>query len=88
MTNDDMASGRAPARTYKPRRVDLEGGEALVLRADGSIVHRDRDGGATRTWTPDDPEWPRHALRFGLHERQSTTPPSGRYVPGTRPPPR
>jgi len=51
-----------------------------VLQVNGSIDHVPGDGSASRTWTPDDPDWPRQALRFGLQPRLDTVTPSGRDV--------
>ncbi len=86
MTSGETEPRRAVGRKFRPRRVSLANDETLVLKADGSIEHHDREGTPTRTWAPDDPEWPRQALRFGLHEGRPTATPSGRDVPGTRPP--
>jgi hypothetical protein len=87
VTNPENVTRRSPGRRFRPRKADLENGETLVLNADGSIEHRDAAGAAKRTWNQDDPEWASHAIRFGLHEAPSTAPPSGRYVPGSKPPP-
>ncbi len=86
MTNDETAPRPASRRKFKPRTVTLDDAETLALRADGSIVHRDRDGTTKRSWTQDDPDWARQALRFGLHESTSTATPSGRNVPASKPP--
>jgi hypothetical protein len=86
MTSDEIGAAHAPRRKFKPRRASLENGETLVLNGDGSIEHRDRDGLSKRRWTPDDPEWSRQAIRFGLHESPSTATPSGRNVPASKPP--
>ena len=86
MTSGKAGSRRVPGRRFRPRTVGLAGGETLALDRDGTIEHRDRDGGIKRTWTLDDADWPRPAIRFGLHERPSTVTPSGRSVQGTKPP--
>jgi hypothetical protein len=86
VTTDEPGSGPAPRRKFKPRRASLENGETLVLNGDGSIEHRDRDGLPNRRWTPDDPDWSRQAIRFGLYESPSTARPSGRNVPASKPP--
>jgi hypothetical protein len=61
-----------------------DGGE-LVLAADGSIEQLDAAGTTTHRWTLDQPEWPDHAIRFGLQTQARTVAPHGR-VEGTRPP--
>ena len=74
------------ARTYRPRRTVLADGETLALRIDGSIDHLDEKGAVIGSWTPDDPEWGRRAIRFGLHVTPPTIHPSGRDVPDSKPP--
>ncbi len=69
---------------YRPRRIELAAGERLVLHGDGTIEHQDAAGAVTETWSANDPEWPRHALRFGLHEERRTIKPTGRDEPGPR----
>jgi hypothetical protein len=76
----------AHGRRYKRRELNLAEGGKLVLGADGSIVQVDADGSPTHTWAPDDPEWARHAIRFGLYPQDATVPPTGRYVDDMRPP--
>ena len=79
---------REPAprgRRFKPQQLGLADGGKLVLRADGSIDQVDAGGTTTHRWTPDEPEWPDHAIRFGLQTRSQTVAPHGR-VEGTRPP--
>jgi hypothetical protein len=66
------------SRRSRPRTLELPEGERLRLDAGGSITHLAADGTAMRTWSPDDPEWQRVALRFGLHEAPATVAPSGR----------
>ena len=56
------ASGGHPFRHHE---ISLGDGK-LVLDRDGSIKHVGPDGEVTATWQPDDPEWSRYALRFGL----------------------
>jgi hypothetical protein len=73
-------------RRFKPHELGLPDGGRLVLHADGSIAHVDALGSVTRTWAPDDPEWPDHALRFGVHPQAPTVAPTGRRVQDTRPP--
>ncbi len=73
-------------RRYKRREVQLAEGGTLVLGADGSIAQHEADGSLAHTWAPDDPEWARHAIRFGLYPRDATVPPTGRYRDDMRPP--
>ena len=72
-------------RRFRPQQLSLPDGGKLVLRSDGSIDQVDADGSATQRWTPDQPEWPNHAIRFGLQSQARTVAPHGR-VEGTRPP--
>ena len=88
----DELSGREPPRTpatrgrrFKPNGLDLADGGRLVLGADGSIDRIDDHGSRMRRWTPDDPEWPDQAIRFGLHPQAPTVRPQG-PVQGTKPP--
>ena len=76
----------AHGRRFKRRELQLADGGKLVLDADGSIVQLDGDGTRTHAWEPADPEWARHAIRFGLYPQDATVPPTGRYVEGMRPP--
>jgi hypothetical protein len=79
---------RRPApqgRRFKAQQVALADGGKLVLRADGSIDQVDAGGRTRHRWTPDRPEWPDHAIRFGLQTQARTVAPHGR-VEGTRPP--
>lgn len=82
-------AAHAPAahgRRYKRREIQLAEGGTLVLGADGSIAQHDADGTPAHTWTPDDPEWARHAIRFGLYPQDATVAPTGRYLDDMRPP--
>ena len=90
--NDELAR-REPSRTpaprgrrFKRRELELADGGRLVLGVDGSIDHLDEHGATVRSWTPDDPEWPDQAIRFGLHPQAPTVRPQDRGVPGTKPP--
>jgi hypothetical protein len=90
MTDELRGSASPPTqaprgRRFKRQEVAIADGGKLVLRADGSIVHVDGSGSRTHHWTHDDPEWPDHAIRFGLHAQALTVAPHGR-VAGTRPP--
>jgi hypothetical protein len=49
-----------------------------VLDTDGSIVRIDAAGTATQTWQPEDPDWARHALRFGVRPQAPTVRPDPR----------
>ncbi len=72
-------------RRFKPHALELADGGRLVLGADGSIDHIDDHGSRVQRWTPDDPEWPDQAIRFGLHVQPNTVTPKG-PVQGTKPP--
>ncbi len=72
-------------RRFKPHELELADGGRLVLGADGSIDHIDERGSTMQRWKPDDPEWPDHAIRFGLYPQARTTTPHGQ-VQGTKPP--
>ena len=83
-----LPSPRSPTlrgRRFRPQVVDLADGGKLALRADGSIEHIDAQGAVTASWTPVDPGWADHAIRFGVHTQAQTVAPHGR-VQGTRPP--
>ena len=88
----DEPGGRELSRTpvtrgrrFKPHELALADGGRLVLGVGGSIDQLDDRGSITRSWTPDDPEWPDQAIRFGLRPQAPTVTPHGQ-VPGTRPP--
>ena len=84
----DPEPTRDPAprgRRFKPQQLALPDGGKLVLRADGSIDQLGPDGITMHRWTPDQPGWPDHAIRFGLQSQVQTVAPHGR-VEGTRPP--
>jgi hypothetical protein len=90
MTDEFTGQGPArspapPRRRFKRREIQLADGARLVLDVDGSIRHLDDHGATTRTWKPDDPEWSREAIRFGVHPQVPTVAPHGRRVPGTKP---
>lgn len=70
---------------YRHHELGLAEGDKLVLKTDGSIEHIDEAGATARTWTPDDPEWPDQALRFGLRPEVPTVAPPGRNTPETKP---
>lgn len=73
-------------RRFKPRELPTPEGGRLVLHVDGVISQLDTTGGTEHVWAPEDPEWARHAIRFGLRVQVSTIPPTGRRVDATRPP--
>ena len=89
---DELGGREAPrtqaprGRRFKPHELELADGGKLVLGVDGSIDLVDDQGSTTDTWTPEDPEWPDHAIRFGLHPQAPTVRPHGRRVKGTKPP--
>ena len=56
-----------------------------MLNTDGSIVHVDEHGAPMHSWAPDDPEWPRQAIRFGLYPQADTVTPTSRSVEGSKP---
>ena len=67
----------SPPRRFRHREIDQADGTRLVLGADGRIVHLDAEGATTGSWAPDDPDWPRLALRFGLRPQRGTVAPHG-----------
>lgn len=75
-----------PAPRFRTQRLASANGELLVLQDDGTIERRDAEGTILESWTPDDPTWGDHAIRFGLHPSATTIAPRGRYVPGAKPP--
>ncbi len=91
MADEPVRPGSARTSTTKSRRgrrreLQLADGGRLVLNADRSIDRVDDDGNAVQSWTPDDPEWARSAIRFGLHPQESTVAPRGRDVGAMKPP--
>jgi hypothetical protein len=79
---------RSPAtrgRRFKPHALELADGGRLILAVDGSISHVDDHGSTMHSWTPDDPEWPGQAIRFGVRPQVPTVTPQG-PVQGTKPP--
>ena len=71
------ASGGHPFRHHE---IPMGDGK-LVLDREGSIRSIAADGSVTATWEPDDPEWDRYAIRFGLR----TSGAGGSSVPGHPP---
>ncbi|MGD0862552.1 MAG: hypothetical protein ABSA21_07295 [Candidatus Limnocylindrales bacterium] len=76
----------SPVRRFRRRDLALTEGGKLVLHADGSISQVDGQGEAVGEWATDDPEWPRHAIRFGLLPQPATTTPADSRVKDDRPP--
>jgi len=89
---EELASSEArgtPARgrpMFKRRTLRLADGGSLVLTAHGSIDQLARDGKTIHSWLPDDADWPRQALRFGVHPQGVTVTPDGRERSDMRPP--
>ncbi|HEY5486210.1 MAG TPA: hypothetical protein VIK06_01055 [Candidatus Limnocylindrales bacterium] len=71
------ASGGHPFRHHE---VPMGDGK-LVLDREGSIRSIAADGSVTAAWEPDDPEWDRYAIRFGLRPGGA----GGSSVPGHPP---
>ena len=68
----------SPGHRFKRRELELDGGK-LILHTEGSISQVDGQGEVVGKWGMDDPEWSRHAIRFGLLPQPSTqTPPDAR----------
>lgn len=80
------STARNPRRRFKPRRVPLPDDEQLVLHENGTIEHTDPAGLVKQAWSPNDPDWPRHAIRFGLRPARRTVKPTGRDASSERPP--
>lgn len=79
-------AAHGPAARFRPRRVPIANGEVLALRGSGTIERLDAEGAVLERWSPEDAAWPDHAIRFGLRPSATTVHPSGRDVPGSRPP--
>ncbi len=78
------ARPRSQGRRFKRREVELAEGGKLVLHTDGSIGQLDSQGEAVQAWAMGDPDWPRHAIRFGLLPQPSTTVPPDARVKGAK----
>ena len=73
---------RTAAGGHPFRRHEIPFGDGkLILDHDGSIRTVAADGSVTATWQADDPEWSRHAIRFGLRPSAA----GGSSVPGHPP---
>jgi len=95
MTDEPVGTEPAPepapapvqkGRRYRRHSIALADGGKLVLGVHGTIDRIDDQGATTQSWTPDDPEWPGQAIRFGLHPDAPTVAPDGSRVKGNRPP--
>jgi hypothetical protein len=75
-----------PARRFKARHLDLGDGSRLTLHPDGAIDHVDATGEVVASWALDDPDWPRHAIRFGLRPQPATVAPHGGPAEKGKPP--
>ena len=76
----------AHGHRYRRRTMSQPGGGQLVMTTDGTVLRLAADGSREGAWAPDDPEWPKLAIRFGLHVQSTTISPAGRFVEDTRPP--
>ena len=86
-----VAQGKARPRTapaerrFRNRTIELAEGGKLALRGDGAITLTDAAGETVGTWAVGDPDWARHAIRFGLQPQPTTVPPQGRRESDPRP---
>ena len=71
---------------YRRREIELAEGGKLVLDPDGSIRQVDAEGVAREAWSPGEPEWARHAIRFGLRPQSQTVAPNSRRARDARTP--
>ena len=51
-----------------------------MLSPDGTVTRLTAEGVQEHAWAPDDPEWPRLAIRFGLRVQSRTVAPAGRFA--------
>ena len=65
-------------RRFKPRELRLADGSRLVLTTGRSIDQVADDVTTIQSWAPEDADWPREAIRFGLHPQVGTVAPHGR----------
>jgi hypothetical protein len=70
---------------YKRREIGLAEGGKLILHPDGSISLLDGAGATSGAWSPGDPDWAGHAIRFGLQPQAETVAPHGRRAADPRP---
>lgn len=73
------------SRRYRRRKLELPEGGQLVLHGNGSISQTDAAGETVGTWAAGEPDWARHAIRFGLMPQAETVAPHGRRVAEPRP---
>lgn len=73
-------------RRFKRRELRLADGGSLVLTTAGSIDQLAADGTTTHSWAPDDADWPRQAIRFGVRPQGATVTPPGRQPSAMHPP--
>jgi hypothetical protein len=76
----------AHGHRYRRRTLSQPGGGQLVMTTDGTVLRLGADGSREAAWAPDDPEWSKLAIRFGLRVQSTTISPAGRFVEDTRPP--
>jgi hypothetical protein len=72
-------------RGFRHHEIELAEGGRLILHIDGSISQQDAEGKVVAKWVGEDPEWARHAIRFGLFPQPSTTTPPDTREKGFRP---
>lgn len=75
----------ATANRFRRRQIELGDGVKLVLHGNGAITQLDAAGEATAQWAVDDPDWARHAIRFGLQPQPTTVVPESRREAEPRP---
>ena len=75
----------AAARRFRRREIVLAEGGKFVLRGDGSITQTDAAGETVGSWALGDPDWARHAIRFGLQPQPTTVAPQSRREAAPRP---
>jgi hypothetical protein len=80
-----MPPSAAQGARYRRREIDLAVGGRLILDPDGSIRHVDGEGATKQSWAPEDPDWARQAIRFGVRPQSRTVAPNSRRVRDGRP---
>jgi hypothetical protein len=81
----EHARASSAGRRFRRHEVELAEGGKLVLHTDGSISQLDAEGQDVAKWAAEDPDWPRHAIRFGLFPQPSTNTPADTREKGFRP---
>ena len=71
-------------RRYRGHELVLPDGGRLRLHADGTIERRDADGSVLSSSRPNEPEWARQAIRFGLRPEPVTVAPQGQRIEDNR----